>query len=435
MDLIKHEKEQQVKALEEQVKRYREIIELKKESLRLTKEEDNYNKEVAKRVKDIATLQSRIDQLSLDSSREAQAERRKLEEQLAELQGGLADYQADYALDKQEEVLDAEVAAYEKAKEKEKAIIEDSISSTEKLYQLAIARIGADWDGLYSDLLAWNYQYGSTLESDLVSAWAAASRAVQEYGSYLDAVSAVQAGAASALNGSGTTVGTNKYTGTSSAAESVKSIVSQMKVYAGQWNASNPQSVNDRLHEEAARLASQLSQHGVQVSFDRSSGTWTIVKDEINPSNSGRALYNTYHTGGIASMTPTLKDNEVMAILEKGEPVLDAPKKEGLYKLIDFTTMLSERLGSTIHTGAFDMLSGGRGLLPPIASLPRIDESAASSFIFNPKIQISIEHHGSLGDADAERFGGIVADSALSKLTDAFNQRGVGQIGNSILKQ
>ena len=56
-------------------------------------------KKRANKLKEIAKLQARIDALSLDDSREAQAERAKLLEEMAELQEDLADEQADKALD------------------------------------------------------------------------------------------------------------------------------------------------------------------------------------------------------------------------------------------------------------------------------------------------------------------------------------------------
>ena len=61
----------------------------------------------------MADLRARIDQLSLDDSREATAERRGLEEELHELQKELADSQADYAYDLQIDSLDKQKEAYD----------------------------------------------------------------------------------------------------------------------------------------------------------------------------------------------------------------------------------------------------------------------------------------------------------------------------------
>ena len=63
-------------------------------------------------MKEIAKLQARIDALSLDDSREAQAERATLQEELAALQEEQADAQADYTLDAQLDALDDMEEAY-----------------------------------------------------------------------------------------------------------------------------------------------------------------------------------------------------------------------------------------------------------------------------------------------------------------------------------
>lgn len=182
MELVEYEVNQEIEAIERRIESYQEIIDLKKEALETTKEESDYEDEVADKVKEIADIQARINALSLDDSREAQAERIALEEEMAELQGDLADYQADYGIEKQQEMLDKMAEDYTEAREDEIADLEDSISSQEKIYELAIKRIKNDWDSLYDDIIAWNYEAGSNIESEIVDAWELATAAVQEAG-------------------------------------------------------------------------------------------------------------------------------------------------------------------------------------------------------------------------------------------------------------
>lgn len=137
MDMLEDRVQRQIDALEEMKDSYAELIELKKESMEATKEETDYQDEVADKVKEIADLQARINALSLDDSRDAQAQRIELEEQMAELQRELSDTQADYAIDRQEESLDKMQDAYEEQKDQEIEKLEQTISSQEKLYQMA----------------------------------------------------------------------------------------------------------------------------------------------------------------------------------------------------------------------------------------------------------------------------------------------------------
>ena len=125
----------------------------------LQREKDNYTKSVAEKTKAIAELQARIMQLDLDDSREAKAEKSKLMEELADLNNDLAETQADYAYEVNVDALDAMADSYEAEKRKEIEVLENTISSEEKLYSAAIDRISNDWDNLYSDLCDWAYNY------------------------------------------------------------------------------------------------------------------------------------------------------------------------------------------------------------------------------------------------------------------------------------
>lgn len=66
--------------------------------------------------------------------------------------------------------------------------MENTISSEEKLYQLAIDRISNHWDTLYQDLTNWVWEYGNITQNTLDEAWNTACDAIQRYGSYLEAV-------------------------------------------------------------------------------------------------------------------------------------------------------------------------------------------------------------------------------------------------------
>lgn len=418
MELIEWEAEQQIEALEQQVSDYEEIVELKKEMLKATKEEADYEDELADKIKAIAKLQERINTLSLDDSREAAAERIALEEEMSGLQEELADYQADHMVEAQEGALDDMAEAYAAEKEKEIAAVEETVSSTEKIYQLAIARISNDWDGLYQDLLAYNYEYGNTIQQDLVNAWNAASLAVQEYGSYVNAVSGVDAALNAAESGGyGTTIGTTGTYGEAAQARNIvnsmrqnsiaywaasdsertainsnqlelaqqyrdltgdqiyrqngswyteggnlmysltanevaTAIVSRMKANSATWSATQSASARSALERENEVLASRLASYlGANVTKN-SAGEWYI---------NGEKLYSKYHSGGIAGDIPTLKQDEVMAILQKGEAVLDKRREEGLFRLVDFVTDLSDRFGKLISNVGYNQVFQTQG--------------------------------------------------------------------------
>lgn len=361
MELVKWEAEQQVEALKDQISDYEEIVKLKKEMLKATKEEADYEDSLSDKIEEIAKIQERINALSLDDSRDAQAEKISLEEELADLQKELTDYQADHMLETHENTLDDMADAYSSEKEKEIAAVEETVSSTEKIYQLAIERINNDWNGLYQDLLTYNYEYGNTLQSDLVSAWNAASAAVQEYGSYVQAVSSITSALDVANNttissASGTTNlgNTGNYTAEANASKQkvlqISSLVDRMEANsAAWWNAS--ESDRDKLENTNAQIAAQVEALLGEKLVRGADGVWYI-----GIVGSSRRLYDCYHEGGIVGELSSTKKNETFAVLENGEMVLTDEQQSHLFRLIDFATTLSEQFGKLFETTGYNPL-------------------------------------------------------------------------------
>lgn len=358
MDMLKQRINDQIDALEDMKDAYADIIALRKEALASAEEEADYQDEVAEKVKEIANLQARINALSLDDSRDAQAQKAQLEEEMAELQKELADTQADYALDAQKDALDDMQDAYEKQKDAEIEVLEDSISSYQKLYDMAISYIESNWGSLYSELLAWNYQYGNDLDSTITTAWDNALAAAQRYGSYVSALNSIDADISSA-SGSGTnyTVGNTTYDSSSSNEEMIHAIIKEMYANSQAHHTASTEE-KARLNKRNLTLGAMLAQYGVNAYRDNT-GTWYV--------DSGELLYEKYkkyiyHTGGIAGDQPTLKQNEILAVLEKGEAVLDERREKGLFRLVDFVTELSDKFGKLISNVGYGQVFPTQGI-------------------------------------------------------------------------
>ena len=360
MDMLKHRIQQQIDALEDLKDAYGDIIDLRKEALDAAKKEAEYEDEVAEKVKQIAKLQERINALSLDDSRDAQAQKVKLEEELAEIQKELADDQSDYAVDAQKDALDDMQEAYEREKDGEIAALEETINSYQKLYDMAIEYIENHWNTLYDELISWNTEYGSVLNSEITEAWNNCLAAAQRYGSYVSALNNIDADISAAGNGSSgkgtsnnTIVGATSKPTQSSNEDHIHAIIKEMYRNSQEHHTAN-QDRKNWLSNRNLQLGAMLSQYGVKT--HRDNGTWYM-------DGSKELLYDKYrryiyHKGGVAGDKPTLKQNEVMAILEKGEPVLDKKKEEGLYRIIDFTTVLSEKFGKAIASMDMSHLFG-----------------------------------------------------------------------------
>ena len=409
-DLIKWENEQLLESLEAEKESYRDIIGQKKEMLSLSREQEEHDNSTADAIKEIADLQSRIDQLALDDSREAKAQRTQLESELAEKQKALAEEQADYAYDQQVEALDRQAEAFEKEKNDEIKQTTNMLTSTERLYRAAIDRITNQWGSLYDDLVEWNYDYGSALQSDLVSAWEAASNAVRRYGTFVSALDGVRGD---------TIVADTTPPGYAS------SIVDTMKKNSSMWNAASaPQ--RKALEEKNVELAAILARYLGKSITRGADGVWMI---------DGMKLYDIYHTGGVVGGAGTVAQNETMALLENGELVLDDKKQSFLLSAVGFFEELSTRIGSKIDLSKISAITGVSGQRSNLKTmLDELNGSYGGEFNFQPNVNVYITHSGEMTEADAKRYGAAAADSVLEKLNNAFSMRGILHTGHNLIK-
>jgi len=439
-DMIKQEVENQVEALEDQIDRYREIVDLQKKSLDLEREKDNYTKSVTEKTKAIAELQARIARLDLDDSREAQAEKAKLNEELAELNNDLAETQADYAYEVNSDALDAMADAYEDEKRKEIEILEDTISSEEKLYSASISRINNEWDTLYQDLINWNYQYGSSTESELVSAWNAASQAVQQYGSYLNAVATTQSQLSAIDNASSSNViGTMGDYDTSGGAtmSRVKEIVAQMKANSIQ-HGSEDDAGKLRLNKENLRLGEELQGLIGRTVVRGNDGVWYL--DKVGGAQLYATYpYSTYHTGGIVGDEPTAEQDEMFALLKKREAVFTEPQQKTIYRVLKEDETVAGKLGIS---GLYRNMNGSIYAETQSQNAVKRDAQQAQGSVTGTQQNFNVETHmpvqimvtEKLDKSDIRRLSKEISSVAAEGISEAFIKRGKGTLRDSLLK-
>lgn len=344
-EMIKDNIDRQVDALEELKDKYGEIIDKKKESLQLTKDEADYQDEVADKVKEMAKLQEKINALSLDDSRESIAKRKDLEEQLADLQKELASDQANHAYDKQTDNLDKMQEAYEKEKDAEIKKLQESIQSAERLDAAARKYIKENWNNLYTTLETWNEKYGSHLTKELQASWSKALDAAKQYGDYLTALDAIGSNGANA-NKTGTdsnVVGTSQQLSDSDK-QDISSIVERMKARSDSWSPNMTKTERDALNKANNDDAQTINtKYKLGFYYNGHTGVWRD-KD-------GNNIYDkwlkVYHTGGVVGDASTLRQDEMMAILQKGEIVLDKPKQQSLDSILKVMSAITSGLSAS----------------------------------------------------------------------------------------
>lgn len=307
-------------------------------------------------------------------------------EELAKLQEDLNNTQADKAIEAQKEALDKMEEDYHAEKDGEIKILDDSISSTQKLYDMAIDYIRNNWNTLYSELIAWNTEYGSDLNSQITAAFDAAQEAAQRYGDFVTAIMggisdeidgitqqiedlnqqmsnlSTSASSHSGSYGSGsgddknTAIG-NKYTHTTSSKEddihaTIKEMYANMNEHGGSGSSTSPER-KAYLSERNLELGARLKSLGISAyrSTDAEDlGTW--YTDETKRVKLFDAYRDyTYHTGGFVGKSP-LKPNERFIKAEDGELILTANQQDSFAAQIsaqfDRISTMTEALSRSI---------------------------------------------------------------------------------------
>ena len=447
-EMIKQEVKNQVEALEKQADSMKEIVDLQKKSLELEKEKDGYTKTVADKQKEIADLRKQIYALDLDDSREAAAKKAKLQEELSEKINDLADYQSDHAYDAASDMLDDMADSYEKEKQKEIDILENTISSEEKLYQLAIDRINNHWDTLYQDLINWNYEYGSVTNDEITKAWDAASAAVQQYGSYLNAILETQRQIASYESSSGSyVVGgssdgkpqggsaigvTGNYdTSGSQTLGQVKNIVHQMKENSAAHHSADTAG-KARLNKANLDLGKQLTSLIGRTAVRGDDGVWYL--DRVGgPKLYETYPYSTYHTGGIVGDEPTLKQDELFAKVKKGEAVFTEEQQEPVYKALDFTETLLGKYGKVISSISGSDLAGAK-----MQEQIKQDTQQAQTVVrqggdtFDVNVPVQIYPVQKMDESEIRQLSKRISQNTIQQINDSFIKRGHKSLGTTL---
>lgn len=318
VDLIKKEKNDQIDAINDQIDKYEEIVEAKKKTLNLTQETLSYERELGKKTKNVSDLQNRIQKLSLDDSREAYAERIALEEELAEAQEELAEYQSDKSYELREDALDEELSSYKATRQLEINSLQEYLNQSGTLIQDAMNRIAQGGNNLYSELISYNAVYGDGVGTDLVSAWEKATAAIQAYGSIQAALTASipdfvepeMPDFSTGIVGIDYASMLSQY---SSGQQTENDIINQMKANSAAWHGASD-AERKRLHEENKRLAAKL---GLQYDRDYNTHTGKWYRN-------GYPLYHKgLDAGYVGFPSLSLQDRERLAILKDRELVLN----------------------------------------------------------------------------------------------------------------
>lgn len=188
MKYIRKEQELKKKALEDELDGYKKLYDAQAKALDKQKEADDYAKTAAKKRADIAEIETRLNELSADTSAASQREQAELRAELAEKQEDLEEYEKEQSIQRQKEKLDEEYALLEEQNNAKIEKIDEFLDNEGAVRDQAMADIQSRSSQVYQELIDWNQKYGDGIDKTVTDAWKAATDALEKYGTQANAL-------------------------------------------------------------------------------------------------------------------------------------------------------------------------------------------------------------------------------------------------------
>lgn len=179
--MLKDEIQREKDAINERLKLLRDFYSKQKEMLRDQYNEEKYLREQSDKRKKIEDILAELAQLEYDNSAWAQRRKLELQQQLAEAQAELDEFEHDHALEMAEDELDHLQEMQEEELNNQLDALEEHENDAQALYQQALEDIKNGSIELYEEMIEWNQLYGDGIEDTIKDAWEAAYQALQDY--------------------------------------------------------------------------------------------------------------------------------------------------------------------------------------------------------------------------------------------------------------
>lgn len=174
LDLIRDGINKETEAMEE-------LINKRKEALQAQKDADDYSRTVADKQKEINAIQSQINALDGNDSIAAEAERRRLNSQLLELQDDLNQTMEDHKYDMIQQGYDDALDAFKENQDETLSELNNSLDAQNKAIADMLESVKNNYSTVYSQINMIATQYGIELSNSLVDPWVSAQNALQQY--------------------------------------------------------------------------------------------------------------------------------------------------------------------------------------------------------------------------------------------------------------
>ena len=275
----------------------------------------------------------------------------------------------------------------------------------------------------------------------MISAWNAASGAVQQYGSYLNAVAATQSQLSAIDSSSSTVIGSMGDYDTSGGQtmSRVKEIIAQMKANGRAYGSASA-SEQKSLADENLGLGKELEKLIGRTVIRGNDGVWYL--DKIGGAQLFATYpYSTYHTGGIVGDDPTPKQDEMFTLLKKREAVFTEPQQEVVYRVLKADETIAGKLG--ISGGLYHSMNGsGYAEMQSHNAVMRDMQQAqaasggnhVSQSIGDVTVPVHVMVTEKLDKSDIKRLSREIGNIAGEEIAASFIRAGKGTLKGSRLR-
>lgn len=170
--MLKQRIEDEIDALEDLKNLYSSITEEKKKSLELTKDQLSYEKEITELNEDLTDLQAQAELLKLDTSRAGRAQYAELMSQIREKQNEISEKQSEHTYDATVDALDEADEKYQEHIENRIDALNKMMENQGEWLRYVYSYIeSTNPSQLLSELKAYNYKYGDGINQTVDRIW------------------------------------------------------------------------------------------------------------------------------------------------------------------------------------------------------------------------------------------------------------------------
>ena len=181
IDMLKQDLENEKDALSDKIDSLKEFYNEQKEMLQDSRDEEQYIEDQAEKRKARDEIKAELDRIKLDDSAWAQKRRLELQDELADAEKDLTDFEKDHAYDVALDMLDKMYEQQEQSIQSQIEVIEDKLNDPKALYNQALKDIQNNTYALYQEMIAYNDKYGYGNSDTVKDMWEESYIAFQTY--------------------------------------------------------------------------------------------------------------------------------------------------------------------------------------------------------------------------------------------------------------